>query len=60
MRSLNRLFSIATATMPENAITKSRSPSLNRCALVRLSTYSTPPTRPSLPMSGAQTADRTC
>ena len=60
IRSANRLFSIATATMPENATTKSRSSSVNRCELVRLSTYSTPATLFSVPTSGAHTAERTC
>ncbi len=50
IRSAKRLFSIATATIPENATTKSRSSSVNRCALVRLSTYSTPATRFSVPI----------
>src|SRR6185312_5395796 len=59
MRSANALFSSATAAMFEKATRKSRSSSSNRCVVVRLSTYSTPCTRSSLPMSGAHIAERT-
>jgi pSer/pThr/pTyr-binding forkhead associated (FHA) protein len=60
IRSANSEFSIATAAIPAKATRNSRSSSVKRCVVLGVSTYSTPSTRSSLPMSGAQIADRTC